>query len=165
MRCVLSIDIDCFYAQAEELRRPELKGRPVGVQQKMLVITSNYAARAYGIQKGDNLAVVKRKCPDIIICNGEDLTFYTDISQQVFDFVAAWCGPECAVERLGLDEVFVDVTARVSKFLRQLSSSSEQEVFSHGVIFPETVVQRRSSLKPGKITTALPYVTIFNNLL
>jgi DNA polymerase iota len=33
-RCILHFDIDCFYAQAEELRRPELAGRPLAVTQK-----------------------------------------------------------------------------------------------------------------------------------
>ena len=44
-RIVASVDLDCFYAQCEELRHPELKGKPVGVQQKLLVVTSNYEAR------------------------------------------------------------------------------------------------------------------------
>ena len=57
-RCIVSLDIDCFYAQAEELRHPHLRGTPVGVQQKMLVITSNYAARAHGIQKGDIILTI-----------------------------------------------------------------------------------------------------------
>lgn len=35
-RVVLAVDCDCFYAQCEELRRPELKGKPIGVQQKMV---------------------------------------------------------------------------------------------------------------------------------
>ena len=29
--CIAAIDMDCFYAQAEEVRQPSLKGRPVGV--------------------------------------------------------------------------------------------------------------------------------------
>jgi hypothetical protein len=41
-RVIASVDLDCFYAQCETLRRPELKGKPVGVQQKLLVVTSNY---------------------------------------------------------------------------------------------------------------------------
>jgi DNA polymerase iota len=55
----------------------------------MLVITSNYAARAMGVKKGDSLAEVKRKCPNIQIYNGEDLTFYRSISQRVFDLAVA----------------------------------------------------------------------------
>lgn len=109
-RCIASVDADCFYAQCEELRHPELKGKPVGVQQKMLVITSNYAARAYGVAKGDSLDVVRRKCPQIEIKSGEDLTFYRHVSQQVFDYVCRWSKE---VERLGMDEVFVDLTQAV----------------------------------------------------
>lgn len=44
-RVVASVDLDCFYAQCEEIRRPELKGLPIGVQQKHIVVTSNYTAR------------------------------------------------------------------------------------------------------------------------
>ena len=81
MRCIASIDIDCFYAQCEELRHPHLKGKPLGVQQKALVITSNYAARQFGIQKGDSEQACRRKCPEITILCGEDLTFYREVSQ------------------------------------------------------------------------------------
>ena len=59
-RLVLALDCDCFYAQCETRRDPSLAGKPVGVRQKHLVITSNYAARAFGIRKGDSLAEVKR---------------------------------------------------------------------------------------------------------
>ena len=162
-RIVSSIDADCFYAQCEELRRPSLKGKPLGVRQKGLVITSNYPARRFGIKKGDSLAVVRAKCPSITICDGEDLAFYTDISRRIFEYVAGWAGQGGAggneggsegrsegrseggrtggrtgggavggavgggkgrmvgvggagkVERLGLDEWFVDMTERVDR--------------------------------------------------
>ena len=93
---------------------PWVEGKPVGVQQKNLVITSNYAARAFGIKKGDSLQVVREKCPDITICNGEDLTFYGQISQQVFDVASRF---SAKVEKLGLDEVFVDMTEQVDERL------------------------------------------------
>ena len=119
-RCICLIDMDCFYAQCEELRRPELKGRPVGVQQKMLVITSNYAAREFGIKKGDSLAAVRRKCPEITICSGEDLSFYREVSYEASTAAASLrYGP---VERLGLDELFVDLTAEVDRRLERLRS-------------------------------------------
>ena len=79
-RTILALDCDCFYAQCEVRRDASLEGKPVGVRQKMLVITSNYAARAHGIKKGDSLAEVKRKCPDIVIKDGEDISHYTEVS-------------------------------------------------------------------------------------
>ena len=101
-------------AQCEELRHPELAGHPIGIQQKMLVITSNYAARAFGVRKGDALQEVRRKCPQITILSGEDLTYYRWVSQRVFDTVSAWSP---AVERLGMDELFIDLTDAVDRRL------------------------------------------------
>ncbi|CAJ1349473.1 unnamed protein product, partial [Effrenium voratum] len=129
--CVAAIDMDCFYAQCEEIRQPELKGKPLGVQQKMLVITSNYAARAFGIKKGDSLQLVRQKCPEIAICNGEDLTFYSEISQRVFE-VASRFSPR--VERLGLDEVFVDLGDQVTERLKGGAASAAQSF--RGALYP-----------------------------
>ena len=112
-RLVLALDCDCFYAQCETRRDPSLAGKPVGVRQKHLVITSNYAARAYGIKKGDSLAEVKRKCPNIVIKDGEDISHYTEVSNAWRAFVANFVGSRCPVEKSGLDELFVDVTAAV----------------------------------------------------
>jgi len=128
-RVICSIDLDCFYAQCEELRNPSLKGKPVGVQQKHLIITSNYAARAHGIKKGDSLPEVMRKCPSITICNGEDLCFYREISTSIFKIVSRWT-PK--VQRLGLDEFFADITELVTW------SDTGARVSVHGMLFPDT---------------------------
>jgi len=110
-RLILALDCDCFYAQCEMRRDPSLADKPVGVRQKHLVITSNYAARAFGIKKGDSLKEVKRKCPQIVIKDGEDISHYTEVSNAWRAFVASFVGPKCPVEKSGLDELFVDVTA------------------------------------------------------
>ena len=115
-RLVLALDCDTgggFYAQCETRRDPSLAGKPVGVRQKHLVITSNYAARAYGIRKGDSLAEVRRKCPQIVIKDGEDISHYTEVSNAWRAFVANFVGSRCPVEKSGLDELFVDVSAAV----------------------------------------------------
>ncbi|KAH8046011.1 hypothetical protein JL721_12499 [Aureococcus anophagefferens] len=129
-RIVIALDCDCFYAQCEVLRTPALRGKPVGVRQKMLVITSSYEARAFGIKKGDSLAEVRRKCPEITICDGEDLTFYTETSNRWRAFVEAHC-KGCAVERLGLDELFVDATAIVDKRLREGAAAPHTSPVRH----------------------------------
>ncbi|KAJ8609135.1 hypothetical protein CTAYLR_006085 [Chrysophaeum taylorii] len=108
-RVIIAMDVDCFYPQAEMLRDPSLRGKPVGVQQKMLVISTSYEARRFGINKGDSVREVRRKCPEIIIRNGEDLAYYTEVSERWWRFVEAWTD-NAPVERLGLDELFVDAT-------------------------------------------------------
>ena len=50
-RVVLHFDVDCFYAQTEELRDPSLRERPMAVSQKYLVVTANYPARQHGVTK------------------------------------------------------------------------------------------------------------------
>ena len=44
-RTIIHFDIDCFYAQVEMLKDPSLKDKPLGIQQKNIVVTCNYPAR------------------------------------------------------------------------------------------------------------------------
>ena len=46
------------------------------MQQKNLVITTNYVARAMGVPKSGSLWEIKEKCPGITLVNGEDLQHY-----------------------------------------------------------------------------------------
>ena len=41
-RTIIHVDIDCFYAQVEMLRNPDLRNIPLGIQQKHIVVTCNY---------------------------------------------------------------------------------------------------------------------------
>ena len=47
-----------------------------GVQQKNLVITTNYVARSLGVPKSGPVRLIKEKCPGITLVNGEDLQHY-----------------------------------------------------------------------------------------
>lgn len=50
-RVVIAIDIDSFYVACERLLDPDLIGKPVGIQQKYLLATCSYEARALGCSK------------------------------------------------------------------------------------------------------------------
>lgn len=113
-RVVIALDVDCFYPQAEMLRSPWLRGKAVGVRQKHLVISCSYEARARGVSKGDSVGEVVRKCPDIVLLNGEDLSYYSELSDGLRRFVECWTDG-AAVERLGLDELFVDASELVQR--------------------------------------------------
>ena len=75
-RVIIHIDLDCFYAQVETLLNPNLKGKPVGVRQKSIVVTCNYPAREYGVKKCMLISEAKKVCPQIILVKGEDLIHY-----------------------------------------------------------------------------------------
>ncbi|XP_035866090.1 DNA polymerase iota isoform X3 [Phyllostomus discolor] len=118
-RVIVHVDLDCFYAQVEMISNPELKGKPLGVQQKSLVVTCNYEARELGVKKLMSVRDAKEKCPQLVLVNGEDLTRYRAISYKVTELLEEFSP---VVERLGFDENFVDVTEMVEKRLQPLQS-------------------------------------------
>uniref|UniRef100_A0A8C4L5K8 DNA polymerase iota n=1 Tax=Equus asinus asinus TaxID=83772 RepID=A0A8C4L5K8_EQUAS len=118
-RVIVHVDLDCFYAQVEMISNPELKGKPLGVQQKSLMVTCNYEARKLGVKKCMNIRDAKEKCPQLVLVNGEDLTRYREMSYKVTELLEEFSP---VVERLGFDENFVDLTEMVEKRLQQLQN-------------------------------------------
>lgn len=53
-----------------------------------------------------------------VVCSGEDLTKYRVQSRKVWRLVKRIVGPKCPVEKLGMDELFVDVTALMQAHLQ-----------------------------------------------
>jgi DNA polymerase iota len=72
-RTIIHIDIDCFYAQVEMIKNPALRNCPLGIQQKNIIVTSNYVAREYGIQKCMLVNEGLQLCPQLVLVRGEDL--------------------------------------------------------------------------------------------
>ncbi|KAF7549307.1 hypothetical protein G7Z17_g6466 [Cylindrodendrum hubeiense] len=108
-RVILQFDYDCFYAQVFENKNPALKKFPVGVKQKNCLATCNYNARALGLKKLMTVSEAKRACPELVLVDGEDLTPFRDTSKILFNFFKSHSWNH-KVERLGFDEVFMDVT-------------------------------------------------------
>lgn len=119
-RTILHFDVDCFYAQVEMLRDPSLSDKPLGIQQKNIVVTCNYVARDRGVKKCSFIAEAKKACPDLVLVNGEDLSRYRKMSQDIFDCIRDYCGGRCPVEKLGLDENFVDVSLLVQDWSEEV---------------------------------------------
>ncbi|XP_037086389.1 DNA polymerase iota-like [Pollicipes pollicipes] len=126
-RCIVHIDIDCFYAQVEMLERPELRELPLGIQQKNIVVTSNYVARARGVGKCCYVAEALQRCPDLVLVNGSDLTRYRRMSARVHRVLTRFSR---RVERLGFDENFLDVTeATVARLATETPANADGHVF------------------------------------
>ncbi|KAF4877173.1 DNA polymerase iota [Colletotrichum siamense] len=129
-RLILHFDYDCFYASVLENRDPKLKALPLGVKQKNILATCNYVARRRGVKKLMFITDAKKICPDLVIIEGEDLTPFRDMSKTLFAFLRSfsWCGK---VERLGFDEVFMDVTDIIQYNMFCLNRVSLSESFFH----------------------------------
>ncbi|KAJ6260284.1 hypothetical protein Dda_4509 [Drechslerella dactyloides] len=95
--------------------------------QKQIIVTCNYVARKKGLHKLQLLAEAKRACPELVVVNGENLDLFRDCSKENFLFLKQyiWSG---RIERLGFDEVFMDVTDQIDYNL----SLAEKEGFKTG---------------------------------
>lgn len=89
-----------------------MKSQPLAVQQKQIVVTCNYEARRRGLHKLQLIKDAKRICPEVVIVLGEDLTKFRDASKDIYLFIRGfiWGG---RVERLGFDELSLDVTEMI----------------------------------------------------
>eukprot|EP00178_Gracilaria_changii_P009172 TRINITY_DN26_c0_g5_i1.p1 TRINITY_DN26_c0_g5~~TRINITY_DN26_c0_g5_i1.p1 ORF type:complete len:559 (+),score=64.11 TRINITY_DN26_c0_g5_i1:84-1760(+) len=126
-RAIIALDLDCFYASVAIRARPHLKHKPVVIVQKHLCVTSNYIARSRAkgaVQKMTPVSQALQKCPELVCIDGSDLTPFREASLEVLNVIRAWLfkraktvssalqsePPSCPCQRLGFDEVFVDVT-------------------------------------------------------
>ena len=110
---VLHVDLDQFLAAVEGLRRPELAGRPVIVggrgdpNERAVVSTASYEARAFGVRSGMPLRTAVRRCPDAVLLP-VDRPVYEAASAEVMNTLRG--RPGAVVQVLGWDEAFVGVT-------------------------------------------------------
>ena len=105
---ILHADLDAFFASVELLARPDLRGLPVIVAHdgaRSVVTAATYEARKFGVNSAMPLAIAKRRCPQAIVLEPH-FERYQHYSRQVF---AIFDDLTPKVERLGIDEAFLDV--------------------------------------------------------
>ncbi|MEN0101895.1 MAG: DNA polymerase IV [Curtobacterium sp.] len=112
---VLHVDMDAFFASVELLDRPDLRGLPVIVghdSDRSVVTAATYEARKYGVNSAMPMAVAKRRCPNAIIVEPH-FEKYRANSEAVMDVFDRFTP---RVERLGIDEAFLDVAGAVRMY-------------------------------------------------
>lgn len=74
------------------------------------------------------ISEAQKMCPELVVVNGEDLTPFRDVSKKLWAFLRphSWNG---RVERLGLDEVFLDVTDVVAYNVELLNRNALRDSF------------------------------------
>ena len=63
-----------------------------------------------GVVKCSWIEDAKKLCPSLVLVNGEDLAEYRRYSQKIFELIKKMGKGLCPVERLGMDENFIDVS-------------------------------------------------------
>lgn len=118
-KVLFHIDLNAFFASAEELRHPELKNKPLAIgsnSARGVLSTCNYAAREYGVHSAMPSYQAKQLCPDLVILDA-DHKYYRSLSNQFFAYLKQYTGK---IEVLSIDECFMDVTMIISKYPRPL---------------------------------------------
>lgn len=105
---ILHVDLDAFFASVELLERPELVDKPVVVahdSSRSVVTAANYPARKFGVRSAIPLSRAKQLCPHAIVLEPhfEKYRHYSRRVMAIFDDMTP------VVERLGIDEAFLDV--------------------------------------------------------
>ncbi len=106
---IMHADMDAFYASVEQRDDPALRGRPLAVggsSARGVVAAASYEARKFGVRSAMPSFEARRKCPDLIFVRG-NMALYKRESRRVFEIFQDFSP---AVERLSLDEAFIDLT-------------------------------------------------------
>ncbi len=134
MPIILHLDLDCFYAQCEMNRQPELRGRPVVVcvysgrtEDSGAVATCSYEARKLGIRSGMMIMQAKRLANEITSFLPADIDFYREISGRVMDLLEEHAD---SFEQVSVDEAYLDVSKKCPGFdeTEELASEIKKEL-------------------------------------
>ncbi|MFI7316628.1 DNA polymerase IV [Streptomyces venezuelae] len=107
---ILHLDMDAFYASAEQAAKPSLRGKAVvvgGLGPRGVVATASYEARKFGVHSAMPMGQARRLAPNAAYLVPR-FGLYREISEQVMGLLRE-LSP--LVEPLSLDEAFVDLEA------------------------------------------------------
>ncbi|WP_336115773.1 DNA polymerase IV [Streptomyces sp. PTD9-10] len=107
---ILHLDMDAFFASAEQASKPSLRGKAVvvgGLGPRGVVATASYEARVFGVHSAMPMAQARRLAPNAAYLVPR-FALYKSVSEQVMALLRA-LSP--LVEPLSLDEAFVDLEA------------------------------------------------------
>ena len=165
-RLILHIDADAFFASVEQGFNPVLRNYPVIVggseNQRGVVHTASYEARARGIRTGMALVQAKRICPEAIFLKG-NYQHYQAASLVMQEIYLRYTP---VVEFTSLDDAYLDLTGTLHLHPSplEIARSIQQQVFeaihigvSVGVGANKVIARMASDQqKPRGITCVLP---------
>ncbi len=164
-RVMLHVDINSFYASAEENEDPSLRGKPVAVcgdpmMRHGIILAKNYLAKQYGIDTGNPIWFALQRCPRLIL-KVADYDKYMPYSVGVYNTL---CEYSPLVESFGCDEAWLEITKRgitledgrrLANHLRLVIWERFGLPVSIGVSFTKTFAKLGSDYKKPNGTTVI----------
>ncbi|KAI4453384.1 dna repair polymerase umuc / transferase family member [Holotrichia oblita] len=128
-RVIAHVDLNAFFVACEELKNPELKGKPVAIghdNYRGVVSTASYEARKAGVKSGMPVIQARRLCPNLIITHS-DFRYYILLSRQFFKLLQSYSS---IIEIASIDECYMDLTDVVANSdLQSFFSKMQKEIF------------------------------------
>ena len=129
---ILHVDMDAFFASVEQRDHPEWRGKPVivgsGPHERGVVSTCSYEARTFGVHSAMPSRTAYARCPHGIFVKPR-MAAYAETSDRAFEAFEHYTP---FVEKVSVDEAFLDVTGSVHLFgdMRTLAEKLRAEVKS-----------------------------------
>ncbi|MBN1754881.1 DNA polymerase IV [bacterium] len=129
---ILHVDLDAFFAAAEQAVHPEYRGKALIVggtpEVRGVVCSSSYEARRLGIRTGMPLSQAYRICPEAIFTGG-NFKLYSYFSQEFHKLLGNYSP---VVENASIDEAYVDLTGteRLHGILLKAASDMQSKIKS-----------------------------------
>ncbi|TSC84546.1 MAG: DNA polymerase IV [Microgenomates group bacterium Gr01-1014_16] len=108
-RTILHLDMNSYFATAEQQVNPYLQGKPVGIikaEGRGCVIAASIEAKKFGVKTGTTVWEAKKLCPQIVLVPS-DMDKYFALTQRMIKILADYSP---TLEVFSIDECFVDVT-------------------------------------------------------
>jgi len=124
-RWVVHLDLDAFFAAAEQLTRPTLATRPVvvgGTGPRGVVAGASYQARPHGVHSAMPMSQARRLLPANGVILPPRFGLYEILSREVFAVVAEYA---MVLERISLDEAFAEPPALVGASAEEVHAFGE----------------------------------------
>ncbi len=131
-RVVFHIDFDYFYAQCEEIRKPDLKTKPVAVcvfsdrgGDSGAIATANYTARKYGVKSGLPIKFAKKRLEERTdaVFLPTDFEYYSNMSEKSMNIIKEFAD---VFEYVGKDEAYLDVTQKTESDFNKAGHLAQQ---------------------------------------
>jgi DNA polymerase IV len=166
-RMIALVDMNCFFAQIEQLDCPLWRNRPVAVTNGKMgstIITSSYEARSYGVKTGMRLKAARQLCPDIIQAPSRPER-YAAVSSAI---MASLTTISPTVEVYSVDEAFLDLTdcqslyqgpEHIGRLIKDTISDVSGLTCSVGISGDKTTAKFAAKLhKPDGLTIIEPWL-------
>ena len=108
-RHIAHFDLDAFFVSVEQLKNPQLRGKPLivgGAGDRGVVAACSYEARSFGIHSAMPMKIARRLCPGVLVIRG-DYEAYSKFSSLVTEVIS---DNVPLFEKSSIDEFYIDLT-------------------------------------------------------